>query len=298
MGINQLIRINNNKIEVQYKGNSGPLIVILTGMGCPFDEWYNIIENVYLNNRILTFHRRGLGQSEIGGNIRGTETTVQDLVGLLDHFGIKEPIYVVGHSYGGLCAQHFAKAYPDRVAGVILVDSTSVELKVLDQLELPVLNIETDEVWIEKCLIYATKDKEKLGEIIEPSLNDKHRDFPVAIQQRILDFQVSPSLYKAMATEIREWKNDAEIIKGLGDFPDIPLIVIGRDTEFAIKSELKTGVPLWELTKFEEKWAELITNQAKLSTKGELIIASNSGHSVFLDQPDLLIDCIKQISSK
>nr|WP_256438987.1 alpha/beta hydrolase [Virgibacillus sp. MSJ-26] len=288
--------INNNKIEVQYKGDSGPLIVILTGMGCPFDEWYNIIENLRHNNRILTFHRRGLGQSEIGGRIRGTESTVRDLAELLNHFEIEEPIYIVGHSYGGLCAQHFAKTYPDSIAGVVLVDSTSVELKVLDELDLPVINEETDEVWIEKCLNYATKDEEQLREIIKPSLNDKHHHFPDKIQQRILDFQVSPTLYKAMASEIKEWKNDAEVIKSLKDFPDVPLVVIGRDKEFTIKSEMSTGVPLWELRKFEEKWAELITNQVKLSTKGELLIASNSGHSVFLDRPDLLIECIHRIS--
>src|SRR5690625_5537826 len=124
-------------------------------MGCPFDEWYNIIENLHHNNRILTFHRRGLGQSEMGGRIRGTESTVRDLAELLNHFEIEEPIYIVGHSYGGLCAQHFVKIYHGSVAGVVLVDSTSVELNVLDELDLPVLEEKTIEDWIEQCLIYV-----------------------------------------------------------------------------------------------------------------------------------------------
>src|SRR5699024_8136542 len=209
--IKQTVLINHNKIEVQYNGDSGPLIVILTGMGCPFDEWYNIIENLHHNNRILTFHRRGLGQSEMGGRIRGTESTVRDLAELLNHFEIEEPIYIVGHSYGGLCAQHFVKIYPGSVAGVVLVDSTSVELKVLDELDLPVMNEKTDEVWIEQCLNYATKDEEQLRAIIKPSLNDKHHHFHDKIQQRILDFQVSPTIYKAMESEMKERKNDTEI---------------------------------------------------------------------------------------
>lgn len=282
---------------MQYKGNKGPLIVILTGMGCSFDEWYNVIGNLSHTSRILTFHRQGLGQSEFGKEIRSTESNVHDLIGLLNHLEIEEPIYLVGHSYGGLCAQHFAKVYSERVAGVVLVDSTSVELEILDELDLPTINEETDEVWIEKCLNYATKDKEQLWKIIKPSLNDKHRQLPDVIQQKILDFQANPSLYKAMASEIKEWKNDAEVIKSLGDFPDVPLIVIGRDKEFTIKSEMNTGIPLWELRRFEEKWTELITNQVELSTEGELIFASNSGHSVFLDRPDILIECIHKISS-
>jgi pimeloyl-ACP methyl ester carboxylesterase len=290
--INQLIKINDNKIEVLYKGNKGPLLIVLTGMGCSFEEWYEVIQTLSKTYRVLTFHRQGLGQSELGNGIQNTASTVSDLAEILNHFQIDEPLYLIGHSYGGLCVQHFAKVHPEKVAGVILVDSTSVELKELEKLDLPVLNQDTDELWIEKSLDYSTKDKQELLEIIKPSLNEKHRQFPKAIQQKLLDFQVNPILYKAMASEIKEWTKDAEVIMSLGDFPDLPLIVIGRDKEYTIESESKNGIPEWELIEFEEKWEELITNQSKLSIKGELILASNSGHSVFLDRPDLVIDCV------
>jgi pimeloyl-ACP methyl ester carboxylesterase len=289
--INQLIKINNNYIEVLNKGDKGPIVIILTGMGCSFEEWYEVIETLSKTYRVLTFHRQGLGESELGDGIQNTASTVRDLAEILNHFQIDEPVYLIGHSYGGLCVQHFAKVHPEKVTGVILVDSTSVELKELEKLDLPVLNQDTDELWIEKSLDYSTKDKQELLEIIKPSLNEKHRQFPKAIQQKLLDYQVNPLLYKAMASEIKEWTIDAEVIMSLGNFPDLPLIVIGRDKEYTIESESKNGIPKWELIEFEEKWAELITNQSKLSSKGELFFAANSGHSVFLDRPDLVIDC-------
>lgn len=177
-----------------------------------------------------------------------------------------------------------------------MVDSTSVDLKVLDELALPVMNQETDEVWIRKCLHYAEKNYDELLRIIKPTLNKKHGHLPNNIQQRLIDFQLNPLLYKAMASEIKEWKNDAEVIKKLGDFPNVPLIVIGRDKEHTIESELKTGIPLWELRVFEEKWTELITNQVQLSSKAELYFASKSGHSIFLDRPDIILDSIHRIS--
>jgi len=293
--IHSLIQLEKNKIEVLHKGHKGPQIVILTGMGCSFDEWYEVIETLSNTCRILTFHRRGLGRSDLGKEVHNTESTACDLADILQYFKIDEPIYLVGHSYGGLCAQHFAKVYPERVAGVILVDSTSVELKELETLDLPIINEESDESWIKKCLDYSKKDKEELSDIIQPVLNEKHLSFPKAIQQKLLDFQVKPSLYQAMASEIKEWKRDAETIKNLGCFPDVPLFVIGRDIEFTIESEKGKGIPLWELKKFEEKWSELITDQSKLSSKSELIFASNSGHSVFLDRPDLVIDCVHKM---
>jgi hypothetical protein len=48
----------------------------------------------------------------------------------------------------------------------------------------------------------------------------------------------------------------------------------------------------WELRRFEEKWEELIREQATLSKKSELRFAKGSGHSVFLDRPDVLIDSV------
>ncbi|PFG05304.1 alpha/beta fold hydrolase [Bacillus sp. es.034] len=293
--INQLIKINDHKMEVLLKGNKGPLVIILTGMGCSFEEWYEVIENLSEASRVLTFHRQGLGKSEIGSGIQNTASTVRDLAEILNHLQIDEPFYLMGHSYGGLCVQHFAKVHPEKVAGVILVDSTSVDLKELEKLDLPVLNQDTDESWIEKSLEYSTKSEQELLEILKPSLTEKQHQFSKAIQQKLLDFQVSPFLYKAMASEIKEWTKDAEVIRSLGDFPGVPLIVIGRDKEFTIQSELGNGIPEWELRVFEEKWEELITNQSKLSLKGELVFASHSGHSVFLDRPDLIIESVHKM---
>ncbi|MCA1065891.1 alpha/beta hydrolase [Rossellomorea aquimaris] len=147
--MNQLIKINDHQIEVQFKGDKGPLLVVLTGMGCSFEEWYEVIQTLHKTCRVLTFHRQGLGESELGNGIQNTASTVSDLAEILHHFGIDEPFYIMGHSYGGLCVQHFAKVHPEKVAGVILVDSTSVELKELEKLDLPVLHQDTDEMWIE-----------------------------------------------------------------------------------------------------------------------------------------------------
>lgn len=259
--ITQLIKINDHKMEVLLKGNKGPLVIILTGMACSFEEWYEVTQMLSETYRVLTLHRQGQGQSEIGTGIQNTGATVNDLAEILHHLQIDEPFYLMGNSYGGLCVQHFTKVHPEKVAGVILVDSTSVDLKELEKLHLPVLNQDTDEIWIEKSLAYSTKNKQELSEILKPSL----------------------------------WTKDAELIRSLGDFPDVPLIVIGRDKEYSIQSELENGISEWELQVFEEKWEELIINQSNLSLQGELVFASHSGHSVFLDRPDLIIDCVHKM---
>ena len=98
-----------------------------------------------------------------------------------------------------------------------------------------------------------------------------------------------------MYSEIRNWKKDADIIKDLGKFPDIPLIVIGRDKEYNVKLGIMDGLPKCELRLLEEKWQELITNQANLSNYSELIFAEESSHSIYADRPDIIIESINRI---
>lgn len=153
---------------------------------------------------------------------------------------IAEPVILVGLSYGGLCAQHFVKMHTQNVRALVLVDSTSEDLNLLNNLDLPVLNGESsDEVWLEKCTSYSLMKQDELSEIINPFLTDKQKQLPDEIQQRLFEFQQKPSLYKAMHSEIKNWVKDAEVIKSLGGINNVPLLVIGRDKEFISESVLK-----------------------------------------------------------
>ncbi|WP_235988857.1 alpha/beta hydrolase [Aquibacillus kalidii] len=242
------------------------------------------------------FHRPGLGLSDLGENIRNTQAVVMELKEIMYQLELNQPVILVGHSYGGLCAQHFAKKFPELVAGMVLVDSTSVNLHELDQLVLPVLDgDETDESWLEKCRTYSTMEKEELRELISLSLSDKQKQFPIDIQDSLLTFQINPSMYKAIHDEISNWKKDADTIIKIGEFPDIPLVVIGRDKDYNVNLGAKEGFPEWEVRLLEEKWEELIINQTDLSVSSELIFAKESSHSIHIDRPDVVIGAIKKI---
>ncbi len=123
------------------------------------------------------FNRPGLGESEIRNEVRNTQAVVNEINELMLLLEILGPVLLVGHSYGGLCAQHFVKEHPKKVAGIVLVDSTSVDLKVLDELDTPVLNEgSNDEIWVEKCASYSLMNQEALREIINPTLSKKQKN--------------------------------------------------------------------------------------------------------------------------
>lgn len=289
----KFVIVNHNKLEVLQRGSYGTPIVILTGMGCSFEEWFEIIETLSKTNQVIMYHRPGLGESDIDNSNRNTQTAAEDLHSLLGLLKISESVIVVGHSYGGLIAQHFTKLHPSSVRALVLVDSTSVDLNILDKLDLPILNKDsTDDVWIEKCATYSLMSQEQLSEIIKPVLTEKQKQLPDSIKQRLIEFHQKPLLYKAMKSEIENWNKDAETIKRLGGIEDIYLVVIGRDKEFTIRNGIEEGLPEREMKLLEETWQNLIKEQIYLSRNSELVFANHSSHSVHMDQPDVVINGI------
>ena len=59
--------------------------------------------------------------------LTGKEMTA-NLQVLLHHYHLNPPYIIVGHSYGGIIAQYFARQYPKQVKSVVFVDATSASL--------------------------------------------------------------------------------------------------------------------------------------------------------------------------
>ena len=66
-----------------------------------------------------------MGWSEMGPDPRDTKQITGELHALLSKAGTERPYVLVGHSFGGMYMQTYAARYPEEVAGVALVDSST-----------------------------------------------------------------------------------------------------------------------------------------------------------------------------
>ncbi|KDN58954.1 alpha/beta hydrolase [Exiguobacterium sp. AB2] len=291
--MNQMVRVFDTKLEVKTIGEHGRPIVIMTGMGCSFEEWIEVTERLVSSNRILLYHRPGTGRSEISTRKRNTEATAKELKELLHVLQIDEPIVLIGHSYGGLCAQHYAKLFPGDLAALILIDSTSHDLHKLDALDTPVMDrLASDEDWIQQCRHYAKCSTSELTDLIGPNLSEAQQKLPESIQAKLLNFSRRPQLYKTMLEEVQNWYQDAKLIKDLGSFEDVPLYILSRDAEYEIKRGRMEGLPESELKSFEGTWHQLVREQAELSSNSRFFIAKGASHAIHLDRPDMILDVV------
>ncbi|MBB4826224.1 pimeloyl-ACP methyl ester carboxylesterase [Sporosarcina luteola] len=284
--------IGNKKIEALMGGEGDLTVVILPGMSSSMYEWELVLNQLNGMTRFIILHRPGVGNSEIGKESRTTFTTAHDVKRFLEKLEITEPILLIGHSYGGLCAQHFAKLFPNAVAGVILVDSTSVNLHKLNQIPLQDEE-DSDEQWIEKCTAYSKLSPGQLLKELNPQIANNEKALSPLAQREIILCQTSPNLYKVMASEITSWESCASAIKQAGDFPDVPLLVIGRDPDYTIRSNDEINQA--DAATIENVWQDLIHEQVELVSNSEYIQAECAGHSIHLDRPDLIIKAIKSL---
>ncbi len=290
----RLVNLGSRCIETEVDGTGKKTVVILPGMNCPIDDWYEVIRAVSRDCRVIAFNRAGCGSSEPNPDGPSVLNTVLDLRTLLDRLDVHEPVVLVGHSYGGLCVQRFCRKFPDWVEGVVLVDSTSVDLQRLDTLELPILNErQSDEDWLNNCKRLSSLTSAEISQEIDTRLTPHQLTLPSNVQQRIIEFSTNPVLYSTMVKEVEIWRQCAQETKTAEPFPEVPLKVIARDPQYSMKLMARDGIPVSEAELFELTWNKLLVEQAELSPRGELIIAGHSGHSVHEYRPDIVIDAIR-----
>jgi len=103
---------------------SGPLVVFLHGIGGNRTNWYEQLDQFGDRFCAVTWDARGYGASDDPPQTLKFSDYAEDLNRLLDHLKA-ERAHLVGLSMGGMIIQDFYARYPQRVATLSLVDTSS-----------------------------------------------------------------------------------------------------------------------------------------------------------------------------
>jgi pimeloyl-ACP methyl ester carboxylesterase len=117
--------IAGRRVEsVTLRHPASPFVVVFeAGSRGTIDKWGRVLESVGRDATVFAYHRPGYGNSDVATTPRDGRTIVEELRQVLKHKGLKPPYVLVGHSLGGLYMQLFARAHPDEVQGLVLVDA-------------------------------------------------------------------------------------------------------------------------------------------------------------------------------
>jgi len=119
-----MISVGRHQLAATVFGDGSPAVVIEPSFGGAAEDWEKIALTLAEETTVITYDRAPYGASSAAQDARTPDEIAADLDDLLRELGVTGPVVLVGHSAGGLYIRAFAAAHLDRVAGMVLVESS------------------------------------------------------------------------------------------------------------------------------------------------------------------------------
>jgi pimeloyl-ACP methyl ester carboxylesterase len=281
---------------------SQPTVILESGSGDFSVEWSLVQPGVARFARVCSYDRGGDGWSDLGPHPRTMRQIVYELHTLLDRAGVKPPLVLVGHSYGGWLVRLYASTYPADVVGMVLVEAGAdnpwrmlPDGKLVRSSDLatgwpiPAVKV-SNPLRVSDIPPGALSQMRAGAQEAATHANEPPRDKLPADAQRMRTWTLAQLGHIAAA--VNPFENEelaalrAERAKSQHPLGDMPLIVLARGRSEEDGPDGKA---------FEQEHRRDHAAIAAMSRKGKLVIARNSGHHVQLDEPDLVIKSIREV---
>lgn len=296
--VGRLVDIGGHLLHLVEKGKTGPTVILESGISATCLNWAAIQEQVADFARVYSYDRAPLGWSDPTVKPRTLLNLVDELRALLTD--IPQPYILVGHSFGGMLVRAYAVKYPAEVAGLVLVDPlsqnewinpTPTQQRMLGHgvklarrgallVNLGVVRFAT------AFLISGARRIPKLvarlssgrAESVISRLTGEIGKMPPETWPMIRAHWCQPKSFSGLAMHLESLPASSAQAAQLGDPPPVPITILSA-----------ANSPPAQLAERDA--------MTKRSPQSRHIVVQNSGHWIHLDQPGLVIEAIRQISS-
>jgi pimeloyl-ACP methyl ester carboxylesterase len=251
--------VDGHHLYLNCVGTGSPTVVLFNGLGERTPSWALVQGGLSASTRTCVYDRAGEGWSGAGAGPQDGHQLAADLHGLLQAAHVPPPYVLAGHSVGGTYALVYAARYPEQVAGVALIDSSTPYMFEL----LPDYS-SFYSMWRRGSAVLPTLARTGLGQL---TLATGFDGLPPQARDSARDFASSPR-------ELRGNRNDFLMLR----------------TVFDQAKQLKSldGKPLAVLTAGEggqRGWTNAQNKLAELSTNSVHRTAAGATHEALLGDP-------------
>ncbi|MEM9349522.1 MAG: alpha/beta fold hydrolase [Pseudomonadota bacterium] len=118
------VTINGAELFYESIGSGPPVLMMHGGLGLSHDYLRPYFDQLADTHTVIYYDHFGNGRSDKPEDYAETSFArlVSDADALMTELG-HESFTLIGHSYGGFIAQEFAIAHPDRLDGLVLIDT-------------------------------------------------------------------------------------------------------------------------------------------------------------------------------
>lgn len=271
-----LVDVGGRDIYLECHGTGSPTVVLVTGYRASARYWSDdllqpdaprrmVLPGVAESTRVCAYDRPGtyasigeddlVSRSDAIAQPRTAPEVVEELHTLLQAAEVPGPYVLAGHSLGGFFARLYASAYPDEVVGLVLVDAYS--------------------------------------ELLEDVMPPDRWQALVRLNQGLGTDEVIPIPgYGDVETLL--WGADNAVVReavAASPLRPMPLAVLVHGRPFPLPADAQ-GFTADELEAFMRAADEA---KAALVPQARLSVASESGHDIHQDQPELVTEAIRQV---
>ncbi len=117
------VDVGGHSLYIKCTGTGSPTVMMEAGYGDASEVWAEVFSEVAAFTKVCVYDRAGLGQSDFVEQ-RTVREVVADIKALIENCPVAGPLILVGHSIGSLIVNMVAHEAPEKVAGLVLIDSS------------------------------------------------------------------------------------------------------------------------------------------------------------------------------
>ena len=294
----RLVRVNKGRMHIHVTGEGTPTVVFESGMGASCLSWTLVQPQVAQFARAVSYDRAGHGWSDPAREPRTARQIAQELHALLEGTGVPGPYVLIGHSFGGYVNRAFAHLYRDKVAGMVLVDSLHpAEWENPTPEQLRMIKVGLRYAWIAAwlarlgfvrfCLARLARGSPKLGWAAASAFGvgaasalqrvaGEIRKLPPPILPIVRGFWSQPKNFISLGHHVAALPVSAAQAAAVSSLGDLPLVVLSGNHHAAPYID-------WQ------------RDLAQLSSRAQHLVASDSGHWIHLDHPEMVTRAISEV---
>ncbi len=294
----RLVRVNERRMHIHVTGEGTPTVVFESGMGASCLSWTLVQPQVAQFSRAVSYDRAGHGWSDPAREPRTARQIAQELHTLLVATGLFGPYVLVGHSFGGYVSRAFAHLYRNEVVGMVLVDSVHpAEWENPTPEQLRMIEVGLRYAWIAAwlarlgfvrfCLARLARGSPRLGWAAASAFGvgtaaavrriaGEIRKLPEPILPIVRALWSQPKNFMTLGQHAAALPVSAGQAAAVSSLGDLPLVVLSGDHHAAPYTD-------WQ------------RDLVQLSSRGQHLVASDSGHWIHLDHPELVTRAIREV---
>jgi pimeloyl-ACP methyl ester carboxylesterase len=262
-----IIRSEMSAHHLVCTGAGFPTVLLEAGLGGNHLDWALVQPELSRFTRVCSYDRAGMGWSERSARPRTVVNINDEFHKLIAAAGIERPFVLVGHSFGGLAALHYARMHPEEVAGLVLLDATHP-----NQFHV------FEEVGIKLPDPHAVVTR-------TPPAAAAY-GLPAHLQRLAVHLAAAGQVRKLMIDEMEALPDNAETVRRDG-YPRLPArVLIHGNREWD---------RLYPDGRMEDAWASMHGRLATALGAPPPIVARSSGHQIALDEPGVVVAAIRDL---